>query len=940
MLKVSKITIQYLDHPVGLGGQPWFGWKIESDRRNVIQEAYRLEIGTDASCFKPIWQSGWVNSQESAHVAAEGFTPESCCKYYVRVQIRDGVEESGFSEPAAFVMGILHQEEWRARFITAESPEDKDTSGSTYLRKEIVLSDAVAEAYVCTTALGLYHVYINGEKVGRDEMTPGWTSYKNHLCYQTYEVTDLLKQGNNVLGAMVGAGWYKGKMGFLHLRNNYGEQTAFLMQMVIRYQDGREETVVTDDTWMGHDAPVVFSEIYDGETYDARLETDGWNTPGAPVPSEMPGTPAPSEMPGAPASTETSDAPVIPDASGAADRLNTTDTLAFDAADWRQVQTISFPMTALTAQPGSRVEVAEVLPVKEILTTPQGDTVLDFGQNLTGWIQFKVRGNAGDQVTLHCFETLDAAGNVYTDNLRTAKEEITYICRGDSEETYHPHFTFQGFRYAHVISWPGELSAENFEAQVLHSAMKETSRFVCSHPLVNQLHHNILWSMKGNFLDVPTDCPQRDERMGWTGDAQIFCRTACYLMNTYTFFSKWLKDVAADQTPEGGVPHVVPDIISDKDHSGDWLLSQGTHSAAAWADVAVINPWTMYLMYGDQTILEEQYDSMKRWIGFMRDHAVDYIWNYKLQFGDWVALDAEEGSYFGATPNDLTCTAYFAHSTDLFARIARILGRDEDAKEYETLYHNIKEKFQKTFFLENGSMTAMTQTAHIVALYFGLTPEKYRQQTADRLVQLLEQENGHLVTGFVGTPYFCHALSQNGYVKEAYDLLLKEDFPSWLYQIKMGATTIWEHWDGLKPDGTMWSPDMNSFNHYAYGAVGEWLYRVVLGIEAEEQDPGFHHAVIRPQTGDAFAFAEGFYESVYGAVKVRWEKGTEEGERLLRVTIPHNTTATICLEDGAAPFETDGLVFAEGESGAAKPGVHGAMTALAGSGTYEIRYRK
>lgn len=882
MLKVSGVTTQHLKNPTGLSGKPWFGWILDSDRKQVLQEAYRLEIAEDEGFETITWQSGWVESRESVHVEAEGFCPVSCKKYYVRVRVRDGVEESGYSQPSFFITAILNQEQWQARFITAEGPEDKDTSGSTCLRKEIQVTGEVEAAYACTTALGLYHLYVNGRKAGDDEMTPGWTSYRNHLCYQTYDVTEFLRPGTNTLGAMVGAGWYKGKMGFLHLRNNYGEQAAFLMQLTIRYRDGREEVIVTDESWSGHDGPVTYSEIYDGECYDARLEVDGWNENGA------------------------------------------------DLSGWRNTQIVEFPMEALTAQGGSRVKVMETLPVKEILITPQGDTVIDFGQNLTGWIQIRVRGEAGDQVKVKCFETLDASGNVYTANLRTAKEEICYICKGAGEEEYHPHFSFQGFRYAVVLQWPGQLREQDVKACVLHSEMEETGDFSCSHPLVNQLHHNIRWSMKGNFLDVPTDCPQRDERMGWTGDAQIFCRTACYLMNTDTFFRKWLKDVEADQTPEGGVPHVVPDIISGKEES-DWLLSQGTHSAAAWADVAVINPWTLYLMYGDKTVLEEQYDSMKRWIGFMENHARDYIWNYKLQFGDWVALDAEEGSYFGATPNDLTCTAYYAYSTGLFAKIAKILGREEDAAKYQALYQAIADKFQKTFFQEDGAMTAMTQTAHIVALYFQLAPEAYREQTAANLVRLLQKEGGHLVTGFVGTPYFCHALSQNGYVKEAYDLLLKEDFPSWLYQVKMGATTVWEHWDGLKPDGTMWSPDMNSFNHYAYGAVAEWLYRVVLGIEADEDRPGFSHVIISPQTGDDFAFAQGSYKSVYGTIKVRWEKGQESDQRRLTVTIPPNATASIRLEKGALPTETDGLAF-ELENGC--------MTAKTGSGCYEIGYRK
>ena len=886
MLKATSVKMEYLKDPVGLPGMPWFGWILESDRKNVVQRGYQLQIAADPAFEKMIYDSGWVEGSESVHAQAPGAALGSCTRYFVRVRVRDQQEESGFSDTASFVTAILNQEEWKAEFITAETSGDKDNSKSTYLRREICLDGEVEEAFVCTTALGLYHFYLNGKKVGKDELTPGWTSYHKHLCYQTYDVTGLLKKGNNMLGAMVGAGWYKGKMGFLLLRNNYGERTAFLMQMKVRYRDGREECFVTDEGWSGHDGPVTFSEIYDGETYDARLEIPGWN--------EAAGGCGPT------------------------------------ADGWHPVQTVEFPRKALTAQAGCKVTMMDELPAKKVFQTPKGHTVIDFGQNLTGWVHFQVRGFCGAAAQLKFFETLDAAGNVYTENLRSAKQEITYICAGEGEEEYHPHFTFQGFRYVQILSWPCEVRQEDFTAYALHSEMEQTGTFSCSHPLVNQLQHNILWGLKGNFLDIPTDCPQRDERMGWTGDAQIFCRTACYLMNTYTFFRKWLKDVAADQTPEGGVAHVVPDIISGKEED-DWLLSQGTHSAAAWADVAVINPWTMYLTFGDKTILEEQYESMKKWIEFMRSHAQDNIWNYRLQFGDWVALDAEEGSYFGATPNDLTCTAYYAYSTGLFVKIAGVLGRDEDVRKYGKLQEQIVDKFQRTFFREDGSMTAMTQTAHIVALYFDLVPEQYRKQTAQKLVELLKEKGGHLVTGFVGTPYFCHALSRNGHVKEAYELLLKEDFPSWLYQIKMGATTVWEHWDGLKPDGTMWSPDMNSFNHYAYGAVGEWLYRAVLGIEIDEADPGYHHVLISPQTGDDFTYAQGSYNSPYGQVAVRWEKTDEDGGRLLQVTIPHNAAATILLEEGAKVDEAPELAFEKSRKG---------YEARCGSGAWTVRYHK
>ena len=887
MLKAAGIRMEYEKSPVGLAELPWFGWTLESDRKNVKQERFWLQLALDGDFAELVYDSGWVESAKSAHVCAlaNRLSPTGetallpCRRYFARVRAADGAEESDWSGTASFVTGLTDVSQWKARFVSAETEQGAAESRGTLLRRAFTVRPGVKEAYVCATALGLYQLFLNGDRVGEDELTPGWTSYEKHLCYQTYDVTDLLREGENALGAHVGAGWYKGKMGFLHRRNNYGGRTALLLQLTVRYLDGTQETFCTDESWRGAFGPVLFSEIYDGETVDSSLEPAGWKEPG------------------------------------------------FDDGAWKPVSAVSFPMEALTAQAAGKVGVMERIPAKRVFTTPNGETVVDFGQNLTGWPELTVCGEKSGEAVVQCFETLDAAGNVYTANLRTAKQ--TFRCRlSGGEETFRPHFTFMGFQYLHIQKWPGEPKAEDFTALVLHSRMEPTGTFSCSDELVNRLSHNILWGLKGNFVDIPTDCPQRDERMGWTGDAQIFCRTACWLMNTYTFYRKWLRDVAADQTPEGGVPHVVPDIISGHEE-GDWLLSQGTHSAAAWADVIVINPWTMYLVYGDKEILAERYEGMKKWVNFMRAHARDNIWNYRLQFGDWVALDAEEGSYFGATPNDLTCTAYYAYSTGLFAKIAATLGKEEDAREYAALYETIRETFRKTFFLPDGTMTAQTQTAHIAALYFDLVPGQFRAQTAKRLTELLDEHGGHLVTGFVGTPYFCHALSENGYADRAYELLLKEDFPSWLYQVKMGATTVWEHWDGKKPDGTMWSPDMNSFNHYAYGAVGDWLYRVVLGVELDERAPGYRHTTIRPVTGNAFSFAEGSLMTMYGRLSVRWER---DGALIrLHLTIPHNTTASIRLEPGGSPVGTDGLVFTEED---------GVWTAPCGSGEWNLSYRK
>lgn len=880
MLKVKKIHMDYQVNPVGVEAMPQFGWELESDRRNVVQTSYRLQIAADRAFSELIYDSGQIQDRESAHIFVKDTEIMPASKYFVRVRVWTAEEETGWSETAWFVTSLL-EEGLRAPFVSGETDDSyKEESKGTYVRGTFRVKGKVREAYAFTTALGLYNFYLNGEKVGEDEMTPGWTSYRRHLLYQTYDVASALKEGINVAGAMLGAGWYKGIMGLTRARNNYGSKTGFAMQIYIRYEDGSTETVCTGPSWKGCDAPVVFADIYNGEIYDAAKEIPGWAVDAAPQ------------------------------------------------GEWRDVVLVPFDTGVLRAQSGSRVRVMDELPAKRIFRTPKGELVIDFGQNLAGRIRVTAYGKLGDVIELHCFEVLDHEGNVYLDNLRHAKASMKYTFAREGTVTYHPHFTYMGFQYAKIVSWPGEAEKENFTACTLHSEMERTGNITCSHPLLNQLHHNYLWGLKGNFLDVPTDCPQRDERLGWTGDAQIFCRTACYLMNTYTFYKKWLRDVEADQTPEGGVPHVVPNIEEGRT-DGNWLLKQGPHSAAAWADVAVINPWTLYLMYGDKAILERQYSSMKAWIDFMRCHSEDHIWNYKLQFGDWVALDAEEGSYFGATPNDLTCTAYYAYSTGLFAKMARVLGKEETAREYEKLYSHIVEKFQRTFFKDDGTMTAQTQTAHIVALYFKLVPQAYVKKTVAGLKRLLDKENGHLVTGFVGTPYFCHALSQNGCVKEAYDLLLKEDFPSWLYQVKMGATTVWEHWDGIKPDGSMWSPGMNSFNHYAYGAIGEWMYRVMAGIEADEACTGFKHAVFYPRIGGGLQFVDGTYHSIYGEEGVRWER--EDDKVILTVRIPANTTASVRLDEAEEVLEADSLSFVQKS---------GYMEAEAGSGTYRILFRR
>lgn len=879
MITISRITVNYQENPVGIVGAVQVGWALESDQRNVVQESYEIQISKENAFDAPIYDSGLVNSDESAHILTEAEW-EDIKKYYIRVRVSAGGKLSEWKQ-SFFVTGYQDISRWKGAFISAEKSErDAEHSEGTYIRSEFSVQGKVRAAYAVCSAYGLYILYVNGKKVGESELAPGWTSYQKHLLYQTYDVTALLKEETNTVGVHVGAGWYKGEMSFNHCRNIYGNQTSFGGQILIEYEDGRKGIVVSDTKWKGTKSPVLFSEIYDGEIYDARLEQQGWNQNG------------------------------------------------FDDSAWENVSEVECNKQTLTPQEGCLIEkVTRVEPV-DVFQTPQGDTVIDFGQNLTGWCYITVKdAPTGSRVELNFFETLDADGNVYTENLRRAKETLVYICKGEAKEIYHPHFTYQGFRYAKVASYPGEVKAENFTAWAIHSAMRQTGEFLCSNPLLNQLQHNILWGMKGNFLDVPTDCPQRDERLGWTGDAQIFCRTATFLMDTYPFYSKWLQDVEADQRPDGAVAHVVPDILSGKSE-GDWLLSQGTAGASAWADVAVIIPWNLYLAYGDKAVLERQYISMKRWIDFMTEHSTeDCMFDYGLQFGDWVALDAEEGSYFGATPTAYTSAAYYCYTTGLFAKIAGILGKEKDSETYRTLYEKLKVAFQKHFFRTNGELRVQTQTAHIVALYFQLVPEKYMDLTVENMKKLLAKQDGHLVTGFIGTPYFTHALSENGCTDEAYELLLKEDFPSWLYQVKMGATTVWEHWDGLKPDGSMWSPDMNSFNHYAYGSVGEWLYRVVGGLEIDEKNPGYKHFYVQPQIGGNLDWVQLSYDSIYGKIKIEWKN--QENEIEMKLTVPANTNATILLKQATRILSSEGLEYRKTKDG---------ICMEAGSGNYRIRF--
>ena len=529
----------------------------------------------------------------------------------------------------------------------------------------------------------------------------------------------------------------------------------------------------------------------------------------------------------------------------------------------------------LAPQRGEMIREMERIKPVSLLHTPQGDTLIDFGQNLAGYVEFKVKANAGDQILLQHAEILDKDGNFYTGNLRTAKQEINFICNGE-EQVYHPHFSFQGFRYVKLVQWPGEISLDDFTAIVIYSNMKRTGDFSCSDERINKLFQNIVWGQKGNFVDVPTDCPQRDERLGWLGDAQVFVRTASYNFDVEKFFSKWLYDLKTCQYSNGSIPYIVPNVFYYHEAS------------AAWADAAVICPWQIYLTYGNKKILEQQFESMRRFIEYVKQiGSSPYLWDDGEHYGDWLALDAEEGSYRGATDDFLIATAFFAYSTSLFIKAGHVLK--QNMAEYEILYENIRKAYQEKY-IDGGKLT--TQTSLVLTLYFKLyRNENERAKMSDQLAALIHEAGDHLTTGFVGTPYLLHALSENGYSDLAYKLLLRDEYPSWLYSVKMGATTVWEHWDGMKPDGTMWSDRMNSFNHYAYGAVADWMYGVMAGIQTDETAPGFQHVIFRPVTNSEISTVSASIETRQGRVSSSWHK--EGNKTVYEFVVPCSATAHI-----------------------------------------------
>ncbi|MEO6848641.1 MAG: family 78 glycoside hydrolase catalytic domain, partial [Chthoniobacterales bacterium] len=715
-----------------------------------------------------------------------------------------------------------------------------------YFRKDFQIDKVIRSAQLVATACGIYECEINGQRVGNEVFSPGWTDYTKRIQYQIFDVTSFLKKGENALGAILGDGWYCGFVGGRE-RQIYGEKPSLLAQLDITFEDGETVSIGTDSTWKTKTGPILQSDFLMGEIYDARLELGPWSQPG------------------------------------------------YDQNDWPPVVAMPAPNAQLVSQMGPPGRCMEELPASLVSATKTWQRkfqLFDFKQNFTGRIRITVKASCGATFQFRFGESVHADGSIYTDNLCGAQAMDFYTCKGDGTEVWEPRFTFHGFRYVEVSasSMIGEFTIE-VVGRALYSDIKSTGTFSCSNPLLNQLQSNILWGQKSNFLEVPMDCPQRDERLGWTGDAQVFVRTACFNRDVRDFFRKWMQDIRDSQFPHGGIPPVSP-------NADFFPLEDG---GPAWSDATIICPWTVYLVYEDREILEAHYESMHRFMEFIAQHRclgrirshpdVD-SWG---GFGDWLALDAP-GKLEGATPRDLIATAFYAYDAEIMSRIATILNRKDDAEKYRVLHEEICEAFRDRFITSEGKVTSETQTAYILALHFQLMSKDLISAAAHELVRNIQKRDYHLSTGFVGTPYILEVLENTGHLDEAYKLLEQETFPSWLFSVKNGATTIWERWDGWTPEKGFQDKRMNSFNHYAYGAVGAWMYRTVGGLELDPADAGYRSIIFRPRPGGSIKWAETKLQSIRGEVAIRWElKGNVMDVDLV---VPENSRATFNAPSG------------------------------------------
>jgi alpha-L-rhamnosidase len=868
----KRLRCEYLENPVGIDARrPRLSWWLDDDRPAEIQTAYRILAASRPELLDDetgdVWDSGRVESATTVNVPFGGTPLTSRQRVYWRVRAydSDGIG-SPWSRTAFFEAGLLDEDDWRARWIASPLMGGKRTPAQVpALRRSFELAQPVEAARLYVAVLGVYDLEINGLRAIDVELAPGWTDFRKRVRYQAYDVTRFLKPGENVFGVLLGDGWYCGFLG-LSERQQYGDRPALLLQLEATLADGSRVRIVSDELWKWQRSPILYSDLMDGEGVDGRQALGAWSASG------------------------------------------------YDAAGWAPVLVLPKPidlsLDATMSPPIRIVDRLEPIGAPTVRTSALGERrlIFDFGQNLVGRVRLAVCARRGTEFRVRHAERLDAQGEPYTANLRTARATDHYTCAGSADgETFEPRFTFHGFQYVEVAGHFPEDAVTGISAVVLSSSLAEIGEFQCDHPLVNQLQSNIVWSQRGNFLDVPTDCPQRDERLGWTGDAQVFVRTAAFNLDAAPFFAKWLRDIADAQFGGGTVPPVAPLPPA--------LRALRIDGGPGWSDAIVICPWAMYRCFGDRAVLERHYEAMtafiadiqKRYPSLVRGDDAAESWQ---GFGDWLAPDARPGgdTRSGATPKDLIGTAFFCYSAKLLARIAGVLGNLSDLERYEELAQRVRAAFRRRFVTGDGRLVGETQTGYVLALHFGLLDPSETERAFAALVRDIEARGHHLSTGFLGTPYLLHVLTAQGRLDLAYRLLLQTSPPSWLHPVTEGATTIWERWDAWTASTGFQDPAMNSFNHYAYGAVGEWLYGTLAGLELDPDLSSTRNAYRqariypRPPLGDAFPdgapirYAAAALDTVHGRYEVSWEIAA--GAFRLEARIPPNCRAKVTLPNG------------------------------------------
>jgi alpha-L-rhamnosidase len=866
-LTAIGLRCAHLVNPLGVApDRVRLSWLLEGTGR--MQTAYHLQIfPNEPGCFEPgtpYWDSGRVRSADCADVAYPGPPLARGGRYAWRVRVWDSDgTASGWSDLATFEVELDPASGWRASWIGLDRVRESVTppaqagppdpvamalSPAPYLRRAFTVDEPVLSARLYVTALGLYEARLNGHRVGDAFLSPGWTDYAQRVAYQTYDVTGLLVPGENVLGAILADGWYAGFVGFDVKRAgaHYGTAPELLAQLAITFADGSQQWIVTDGQWQARAAAIRHADLLMGERHDLRLEPHGWDAPGFGAPG--------------------------------------LDAAGLDASGWRPVRCRDRDARVLVADPGPPVRVTGEIGPAVITRDAAGRQIVDFGQNLPGWVRLRVDGSdgtAGTAIRVRHAEVLGGDSSLYTQNLRTARQADEFVTDG-GPAVLEPRFTLHGFRYAEVTGYPGDLDPADVTARVVHSDIGPTGSFSCSEPWLDRLFRNIDWGQRGNFISVPTDCPQRDERLGWLGDAQIFARTACYNRDVAAFFGKWLDDVADAQLPSGAFTDVAP------------RLNLAGAGAPAWGDAGVIVPWTTWKMYGDTGLLRRHFGAMTAWMDFIERANPDYLRARELgnSYNDWLAPGDDD------TPHELLATAYWAHDAALMAEIASAIGREDDAAGYRALWSKVRSAFADAFVASDGRVASGTQTAYVLGLHMQLIPEELRADAAGHLVTAIREAGWHLTTGFVGVGYLLPVLSSHGYADVAYRLLEQPSRPSWRYMVDHGATTIWERWDGWTAERGFQSAWMNSFNHYALGSVGEWLYRFVLGLDQEPGTAGFGRLLLRPHPGGSLTWARGCYRSVRGPVSTGWERSGDWFT--FRVELPPNVTGSIRIPSDEA----------------------------------------